>query len=532
MKKALLVVSLLILYSWAYGQLKSLNCPLEKLQVPAKGSASGEVKESDVKAFINDKLELKTMEYTMFLKSTNSRNFQLKKEPGMLLYELQFHPEDAYLALKGQGRERLLPLYLLLHAIAHTDLKHETCNKEAEAAADKKAGEWLAKLGVNWKDIETMLAGAKLGRGQDLKAGYLTVRKGPTADFIIDSCSNTCTAPCTAVLKSTSANVFPGTTYEWLDENNGAIKIAEGERAGLTYFQPGTGKITLRVTNPDGLSDSFTNTIRINAPAGEPSAGPPTPSPPVPAPNPGRSPKPSQDKPKRKYSRMSLGATVHASFPLGDFRDQNIYFYGVDRWNPDAGMAMQGIGGELFATLRASQWLGFGLQAGYINYPYNGLGLRNDLEQYQLTSGYLLDNKFILSTGYSLGYYGAHLAFVHETDGWYFSAEPGFSRLFTVFQDNQVEVFYRKEDGQPQATRLLYGAPGTPPSNLWMGKLSIGKKLGYKSDHIIHLSGTFLGANYQFARQSHSFGDNSNPLILNTLRVRAAHVGIGYRILF
>ncbi len=670
-------------------------CPLGQeqtiLNLPKPGAGKLSNAENDIRAFVRDSLQ--SVVNRKFI-SHSTRYFNIKKVPDAAIYQVYYHPYDAYMAIKGRDTARVLPLYLFLHAIAHTDLHHARAERTEEAAADEKTGEYLAKLSIRWPDIENMLARhIKDGkqRKSHLLKGYQTVKPRPIAKFTY-KCKNTqtgaaeCIEPCRVDFKSESTKVNSSTKYFW----NGA---ESGPSHSLTDLRAGEHRMTLIVVNPDGQRDtstqaiqiikkpslpppvakftykcrntqtgaaectepcrvdfeststnvnnstkyfwnakelgtkimfsdtllkegSYTMTLEVVNPDGQKSTYtqtvqvkkafvPPPPPPPLKPTasfvvSPEKCAAPCQVTITNKSSninrpnatikwfingeqiryasetgfsykfnkpgsykiwleidngngqsdsasktieiskpsgvtkkRFSLELQPYASLPVGTYQDVNIFPSWRGDWNPEAGMANFGYGGEMAIGLNVLKFMSLRLQGGYVHNDYNTTALFFQLEDYELQTGQSLQEKFIESTGYRKAYYGASISIepIPVESTFYLSLEPAYGQIIAPWE-NSTSVYYTKDDGQRWQTRLVYGLPENGVSSYWSGKIQMGVRWGEEDGqrpNLISLSGSFFYSNFATGVQSHSLGDNSQPLVITQSRIQAFHVGIGYR---
>ena len=517
-------------------------CPLGQEQTilnllkPGAGKLSNA--ENDIRAFVRDSLQ--SVVNRKFI-SHSQRYFSIKKVPDAAIYRIDYHPYDAYTAIKGRDTARVLTLYLFLHAIAHTDLHHARAEGTEEAAADEKTGEYLAKLGIRWPDIENMLARHikdGLQRKSHLLKGYQKVNPPPIAKFTY-KCRNTrtgvaeCTEPCRVDFESTSTNVNSSTKYFW----NGA---ESGRSYSLTDKKAGEHRITLIVVNPDGQRDTFTQTVQVNKASLQESVGQYVqPAPPNESANSyitqAQNLKSNTDSNTGSKDKkiFSFELQPYTSLPIGLYQDVNIFPSWRGDWNPEAGMANFGYGGEMAIGLNVMKIMSLRLQGGYVHNDYNTTALFFQLEDYELQTGQSLQEKFIESTGYRKAYYGASISIepIPVESTFYLSLEPAYGQIFAPWE-NSTSVYYTKDDGQRWQTRLVYGLPENGASSYWSGKIQMGVRWGEEDGqrpNLISLSGSFFYSNFATGVQSHSLGDNSQPLVITQSRIQAFHVGIGYR---
>ncbi|MBE2206217.1 MAG: hypothetical protein IAE84_01465 [Saprospiraceae bacterium] len=577
-------------------------CPLGQeqtiLNLPKPGAGKLSNAENDIRAFVRDSLQ--SVVNRKFI-SHSQRYFSIKKVPDAAIYRIDYHPYDAYTAIKGRDTARVLTLYLFLHAIAHTDLHHARAEGTEEAAADEKTGEYLAKLGIRWPDIENMLARHikdGLQRKSHLLKGYQKVNPPPIAKFTY-KCRNTqtgaaeCTEPCRVDFKSESTKVNSSTKYFW----NGA---ESGPSHSLTDLRAGEHRMTLIVVNPDGQKSTYTQTVQVKK-----AFVPPPPPPPLKPTasfvvSPEKCAAPCQVTITNKSSninrpnatikwfingeqiryasetgfsykfnkpgsykiwleidngngqsdsasktieiskpsgvtkkRFSLELQPYASLPVGTYQDVNIFPSWRGDWNPEAGMANFGYGGEMAIGLNVLKFMSLRLQGGYVHNDYNTTALFFQLEDYELQTGQSLQEKFIESTGYRKAYYGASISIepIPVESTFYLSLEPAYGQIIAPWE-NSTSVYYTKDDGQRWQTRLVYGLPENGVSSYWSGKIQMGVRWGEEDGqrpNLISLSGSFFYSNFATGVQSHSLGDNSQPLVITQSRIQAFHVGIGYR---
>lgn len=589
-------------------------CPLGQAQAilnpPKPGAGKLSNAENDIRAFVRDSLQ--SVVNRKFI-SHSTRYFSIKKAPGADIYEVSYNSYDAYTAIKGRDTARVLPLYLFLHAIAHTGLTHAKAGGTEEAAADEKTGEYFAKLSIRWSDIENMLARHikdGLQRKSHLLKGYQKVNPRPIAKFTY-KCRNTrtgvaeCTEPCRVDFESTSTNVNSSTKYFW----NGA---ESGRSYSLTDKKAGEHRITLIVVNPDGQRDTFTQTVQVNKASLQESVGQYVPltktnesanshnahaQKPVaafsiekkgcPAPckititnessnintprakikwyinnrpaglgsnkiftheiksggeyqirleidnGNGETDTASETVKIKDKKIFSFELQPYTSLPIGLYQDVNIFPSWRGDWNPEAGMANFGYGGEMAIGLNVMKIMSLRLQGGYVHNDYNTTALFFQLEDYELQTGQSLQEKFIESTGYRKAYYGASISIepIPVESTFYLSLEPAYGQIFAPWE-NSTSVYYTKDDGQRWQTRLVYGLPENGASSYWSGKIQMGVRWGEEDGqrpNLISLSGSFFYSNFATGVQSHSLGDNSQPLVITQSRIQAFHVGIGYR---
>jgi len=592
-------------------------CPLGQeqtiLNLPKPGAGKLSNAENDIRAFVRDSLQ--SVVNRKFI-SHSQRYFSIKKVPDAAIYRIDYHPYDAYTAIKGRDTARVLTLYLFLHAIAHTDLHHARAEGTEEAAADEKTGEYLAKLGIRWPDIENMLARHikdGLQRKSHLLKGYQKVNPPPIAKFTY-KCRNTqtgaaeCTEPCRVDFKSESTNVNSSTKYFW----NG-VELGTKIMFSDTLLKEGSYTMTLEVVNSDGQRNtSTTQTIQINKASLKESVGQYVqPAPPndsansyitlaqkpvaafriekrgCPAPckititnessnintphakikwyinnrpaglgankifthkitsggeyqirleidnGNGETDTASETVKINDKKIFSFELQPYISLPIGLYKDVNIFPSWRGDWNPEAGMANFGYGGEMAIGLNVLKFMSLRLQGGYVHNDYNTTALFFQLEDYELQTGQSLQEKFIESTGYRKAYYGASISIepIPVESTFYLSLEPAYGQIIAPWE-NSTSVYYTKDDGQRWQTRLVYGLPENGASSYWSGKIQMGVRWGEEDGqrpNLISLSGSFFYSNFATGVQSHSLGDNSQPLVITQSRIQAFHVGIGYR---
>jgi hypothetical protein len=516
-------------------QKQPIGCPLDQAILNAPAIGVSKVSAEDLKSFILDQLKLMPPYVNRSFKPSSFRFFSVKKEPGDLnIYDLNFHPSDAYLALRGQGASRVLPLYLLLHAIVHTDLKHSEASKTQEMAVDEKVGAYLAQLGVLRTDIEIMLSrhikdGAT--RKADILRGYpppnippdsaikpiitppqektpppVQRPRNPTpiptvkAEFEIIKPSD-CKLPCTVTIGKISEGAQ---TYTWYIDGKQQYVRYSAKEFNHPFEEAKTYKIELiaKYSSNDYSSKIIEFTI----------------------------PKPPQNK--GIVGLWEINA--FAALPLGNYGSSLIYDANSNRWNPNAGMALLGGGIEATLGIKALNWLSLGMHLGAMYSPYNTNALNDRLGAYQDNRRELLDKRNFTSTGHRFTTVAGYLSLDPTQGGrFYLAFEPAYGLLLLPFQ-NEVSVAYQKEDGKVNTTRIFYGDQGNSTA-YFAGKLSLGIRTGslqrknQKEESLIYVSGSYMHADLKIATQSHSFGDNSTPLTISQLPIRGANLGIGYR---
>ena len=221
------------------------------------------------------------------------------------------------------------------------------------------------------------------------------------------------------------------------------------------------------------------------------------------------------------------------TLPLGAYKSSLMYDTNNNRWDPNAGMALLGGGMEVTLGIKA-KWLGLGMHLGAMYSPYNTHALDKQLGAYQVNRKELLQNRSFTTTGHRFAIVAGYLS-LEPMQGrrFYLAFEPAYGLLLLPFQ-NEVSVTYQKEDGKVNTTQIFYGNQENLTA-YFAGKLSLGIRTGNRNDlqqkkeNLIYVSGTYMHADLKIATQSHSFGDNSNPLTISQLLIRGANLGIGYR---
>jgi PKD repeat protein len=466
---------------------------------------------------------------------TNIPFFELRKNPDRDRYQLRYNPRQAYWAVRGQGDERIIPLWTLLQAILRASQ-----NPPDDPSDDNFtlwAGRYMAFFDIRYDLLESKLSGDPLRQYKEAAlTGYRAQRPGPVANFTMSPAN--CTAPCSVSLRSTSENTNAQTTYRWIIDGYSEL-ICKNPVCETQPLQRGSHTFMLIVENIDGQKDTFRTTFDIAAlqpaqPQPQPYPQPVQPAPPQ-TPEVADGPaKPERSTPRtRNYNwQPEYALSLEMSLPAGSYRQTAEYRTNVSGWqNSSAGMARTGgtisfsLGTRMIRRYPKNNWLRqtklrLGMQLGYLYNPYNKQTLDEQLQSYEQDLQERLAERTITAPGHHFPYAGLYIGRPIKKNT-AFEIAGGYLWKFTL---TDVTINYYKEDNSNHTSLLTYGQRWnrTPylSGRLW---------LSFGGEQTFFMSIAYMHANINFPRRTYSFGSESALLRLDRLPIRTVNLGLVYR---
>lgn len=468
---------------------------------------------------------------------TNISFFELRKNPDRDRYQLRYNPRQAYWAVRGQGDERIIPLWALLQAILRAS--QNPPDDPSDYNFTLWAGRYMAFFDIRYDLLESKLSGDPLRQYKEaVLAGYREYRPGPVAYFTMSPAN--CTAPCSVSLQSTSKNTNAQTTYRWIIDGYSEL-ICKNPVCETQPLQSGTHTFMLIVENIDGQKDTFRTTFDIAAPQpAQPPQPYPQPYPQPVQPAPPQTPevadgpaKPERSTPRtRNYNwQPEYALSLEMSMPAGSYRQTAEYRTNVSGWqNSSAGMARTGgtisfsLGTRMIRRYPNNNWLRqtklrLGMQLGYLYNPYNKQTLDEQLQSYEQDLQERLAERTITAPGHQFPYAGLYIGRPIKNRA--FEIAGGYLWKFTL---TDVTLNYYKEDNSNHTSLLTYGQRWnrTPylSGRLW---------LSFGGEQTFFMSIAYMHANFNFPRRTYSFGSESALLRLDRLPIRTVNLGLVYR---